>query len=163
MVRNKNIFRYFLVFLVSNACFSLIPASAQNLNGKSQSIDTLFLGFWKLNVGKSSFDSNQKPKTGLVNWTKNGWVFAILTADDQLYADAVMIDKSCKLIGVPVDYSADIEVITPRHLRITIKQGSTVRRVGDIELLDENTTKTTHRVTPAGERPYTETTIWERE
>jgi hypothetical protein len=38
-----------------------------------------------------------------------------------------------------------------------------VRRVGDIELVDSNTTRTTHRVTPAEGAPYVETTVWRRD
>ena len=163
MNKNKNIFTIFLVCLIFNVGVPQLRVSGQNLVGNIQKMDTSFWGFWKLNLDKSSFQGNQKPKTGLVNWTNYGWAFAILTADDQLYADAVIIDEGCKLIGVPDDYSADIEVIAPKHLRITIRQGSVVRRVGDIELVDVNTTKTTHQVMPAGEKPYTETTIWERQ
>jgi hypothetical protein len=74
-----------------------------------------------------------------------------------------MTDNGCTMIGVPSDYSCQIELLTPRHLRFTMKQGGTVRRVGDIELLDKNTTKTTHRVTPSDGKPYVETTIWERD
>jgi hypothetical protein len=43
-----------------------------------------------------------------------------------------------------------------------MKHGADVRRVGDIELLDKDTTKTTHRITPKDGEPSTETTIWER-
>ena len=90
-------------------------------------------------------------------------MFAIVTPGGGIYADAVMTDHGCTLIGVPSEYSCQLDVLTPRHLRFTMKQGGGVRRVGDIELLDKDTTKTTHRVTPRDGESYTETTIWERE
>ena len=44
-----------------------------------------------------------------------------------------------------------------------MKQAGMVRRVGDIELLDDGTTQTTHHVTPANGDPYVEKTIWEKQ
>jgi len=125
-------------------------------------MDTQLRGEWNLNVNKSKFGPGPVPKAGHVSWTEHGWVFAIITPGG-IYADAVMTDNGCTLIGVPSEYSCGIEVLAPRHLRLTMKQAGTVRRVGDIELLDKNTTKTTHRVTPKNGEAYTETTIWERE
>jgi hypothetical protein len=128
-----------------------------------QQMDAGLRGDWNLNVGKSTFGPGPAPKAGHVSWTEHGWVFAIITPGGGVYADAVMTDNGCTMIGVPSDYSCQIELLTPRHLRFTMKQGGTVRRVGDIELLDKNTTKTTHRVTPNDGKPYVETTIWERD
>jgi hypothetical protein len=120
-------------------------------------------GVWTLRVDKSDFGGAPKPKAGQVNWTEHGWVFALVTGDGHLYADGVTTDHGCTLIGVPSDYSCDIALLTPQHLRFTLRQGTAIRRVGDIELVDKNTTRTTHRVTPAQGAPYVEKTIWERE
>ena len=90
-------------------------------------------------------------------------MFAIVTPGGGIYADAVMTDDGCILIGVPTEYSCRLDVQTPRHLRFTMKQDGAVRRVGDIELLDKDTTTTTHRVTSRDGESYTETTIWERD
>ena len=128
-----------------------------------QHMDAGLRGDWNLNVGKSTFGPGPAPKAGHVSWTEHGWVFAIITPGGGVYADAVLTDNGCTMIGVPSDYSCQIELLTPRHLRFTMKQGGTVRRVGDIELLDKNTTKTTHRVIPSDGKPYVETTIWERD
>jgi len=129
----------------------------------AQQIDPDLRGVWKLNVEKSDFGGGPKPKMGQVNWTEHGWVFAIVTGDGQLYADGIVIDRGCTMIGVPSDYSCAVKVITPRHVQLTLKQGSTVRRVGDIELLDKNTTRATHHVTPGDGAPSVEKTIWQRE
>ena len=127
-------------------------------------IDPALRGLWKLDVAKSEFGGPwPKPKSGQVSWAGHGWVFALVTADGGIYADGVVTDHGCALIGVPADYSCAIEVVSARHVRITLRQGSAVRRVGDIELLDQNTTRATHRVTPADGKPYVEKTIWERE
>ena len=128
-----------------------------------QQMDEVLRGEWNLNVGKSTFGPGQSPKAGHVSWTEHGWVFAIVTPDGGIYADAVITDNGCTLIGVSGEYSCQLDVLTPRHLRFTMKQGGDVRRVGDIELLDKNTTRTTHRVTPRYGESYTETAIWERE
>jgi len=128
----------------------------------SQQMDTQLRGEWNLNVKQSKCGPGPAPKAGHVSWTEHGWVFAIITPGG-IYADAVMTDNGCTMIGVPNEYSCTIELLTPRHLRFTMKQAGTVRRVGDIELLDKNTTKTTHRVTPKDGESFTETTIWERE
>ena len=39
----------------------------------------------------------------------------------------------------------------------------TIRRIGDIELLEDGTTQMTHRVTPSQGAPYVEKTIWEKQ
>jgi hypothetical protein len=128
----------------------------------SQQLDPGLRGFWTLNVDKSDFSGRPKPKMGLVNWGEHGWTFAIVTADSRLYADSVGTDNGCTLIGMFPDFSCGVEVVTPRHVRLTMKQGGVVRRVGDIELLDDGTTQTTHHVTPANGDPYVEKTIWEK-
>ena len=128
-----------------------------------QQIDPAFHGFWTLNVEKSDFGGRPKLKMGFVNWGEHGWTFAIVTAEGRLYADAAETDHGCTLIGVFPDFSCVVEVVTPRHVRLTMKQGVTVRRVGDIELLENGTTQTTHRVTPSEGAPYVEKTIWEKQ
>jgi quercetin dioxygenase-like cupin family protein len=127
-----------------------------------QQIDPGLRGFWALNIDKSDFSGRPKPKMGLVNWGEHGWTFAIVTADGRLYADSVGTDHGCTLIGVFSDFSCEVEVVTPRHVRLKMRQGEVVRRVGDIELLDHGTTQTTHNVTPANGAPYVEKTIWEK-
>jgi hypothetical protein len=67
------------------------------------------------------------------------------------------------LIGIPADYTCRVDVVTPKHVRFTLRQAGTVRRVGDIELVDSNTTRAIHRVSPASGAPYTETAIWLRD
>ena len=143
---------------MSVLCFALTAATP--IFG--QQIDPGLSGFWTLNVDKSDFSGRPKPKMGLVNWGEHGWTFAIVTPDGHLYADSVGTDGGCTLIGVFPDFSCSVEMVTPRHLRLTMKQAGTVRRVGDIELLDDGTTQTIHRVTPPSGAPYVEKTIWEK-
>jgi hypothetical protein len=140
--------------------FALLLTAA---TASAQRIDPAFYGTWALNVAKSDFGGEPKPKMGQVNWTEHGWVFALVTGDGRLYADGTVVDRGCTLIGVPAEYSCEITVVTPHHVRFTLRQGSVVRRVGDIELVDKNTTKTTHHVTPERGAPSVETTIWARE
>jgi hypothetical protein len=167
MILKKIISPFLFAGFVVIFCICQIQVSGQSTSdslnikeNKVNNIDPAFQGFWKMDIEKSDFGAEQKPKMGLVNWTEHGWVFAIVTPDNNLYADGIVIDEGCKLIGVPKDYSAEINVLTPRHIILTLKQNSTIVRVGDIELLDDNTTKTTHHVTPEHGRPYVETTIW---
>lgn len=130
----------------------------------SQHLDPNLRGVWKLNVEKSDFGGNPKPKMGQVNWTERGWVYAIVTDDGHMYADATLTDHGgCILIGVEREFSCEVKVIAPKHVHLVLKQGSAVRRVGDIELINKNTTQTTHRVTPGDGQPYVEKTIWERD
>jgi quercetin dioxygenase-like cupin family protein len=150
--------------------FLLIPPvlaqndSVRQASGASHQIAPEFRGFWTLNVEKSDFgDRRPKPKTGFVNWGEHGWTFAIVQADGRAYADAVETSQGCTFIGLaPNDLSCSVEVVTPRHIRLTIKQGATIRRIGDIELLDDGTTQTTHHVTPSQGASYVEKTIWEK-
>ena len=105
-----------------------------------------------------------KPKSGLVNWGEYGWTFAIVQADGRVYADAVETSHGCEFIGMAAnDLSCTVEVVTPRHVRLTMKEGLTIRRIGDIELLEDGTTQTTHHVTPSQGAPYVEKTIWEKQ
>jgi amidohydrolase family protein len=130
----------------------------------SQQIDPAFYGFWTLNVEKSDFGNRAKPKAGFVNWGEHGWTFAIVQADGRVYADAVETSHGCTFIGIaPTDLSCAVEVVTSRHVRLTMKQGATIRLVGDIELLEDGTTRTTHHVTPSQGAPYMEKTIWEKQ
>jgi len=124
-------------------------------------MDPQLRGRWTLDVQKSDFGTDPKPKMGQVNWTDHGWVFAIVFADGGLYADGVVTDQGCSLIGVS-RYTCSFQVVTPKHVRVTLREGASIRRVGDIELLDANTTKVVHHVTPAEGTPHVETTIWKR-
>jgi hypothetical protein len=138
----------------------LISANASN----GQQIDPGFKGFWTLIVEKSDFGKRPKAKAGFVNWGEHGWTFAVVSADGRLYADAVETDNVCVFIGLaPADLSCQVEIIAPKHVRLTMKRGAAVERVGEIELLDDGTTRTTHRVTPMQGEPYVETTIWEKQ
>lgn len=89
--------------------------------------------------------------------------FAISNGGGGLYADAVVTKGGGALIGVPSDYSCEIRSIAAPHLKFWLRQGTVVLREGDIELIDKDTTRTTHRVTAKGEPPYSETTIWHRQ
>ncbi len=129
----------------------------------SQQIDPGFQGMWILNIRKSDFSGQSEPKMGFVNWGDHGWAFALLTGDGRLYADAVSTDGGCALIGAFKNYSCKVEVVTPRHVRFTLKQRAAVRLVGDIELLEDGSTRTTHRITPPEGQPYVEKTIWEKQ
>jgi hypothetical protein len=129
----------------------------------NQQIDPAFLGYWTLNVDKSDFAGRQRPKGGVVNWGEHGWTFALTATDGRLYADAVDTDDGCHLVGVFSNWSCEVEVVSQRHIRLTMKQGEAIRRVGDIEILENGTTRTTHRVTPRDGAPYIETTIWEKQ
>ena len=74
------------------------------------------------------------------------------------------IDGALEIAHLPGAFvSCEVTVVTPRHVRLRLLQGKAVRRVGDIELLDSNTTRTIHHVTPADGAPFTETTIWHRD
>ena len=128
----------------------------------SQRMDVGLQGIWTLNVEKSDFGGRPKPKMGQVNWGEHGWTFALVTADGRLYADGIATDRGCTLIGGWPNYSCDVAVVTPRHLRFTLREGATVRRIGDIELLENGTAQTTHRVTLPEGTPYVEKTIWEK-
>jgi hypothetical protein len=137
----------------------LVAANAAS----AQQIDPGLRGVWKLNVEKSDFGGRPKPKMGLVNWTEHGWVLAIVTADGRLYADGAVTDQGCTLVGLPSEYSCEIQVVVPQHVRLTMRKNGSVVRVSDIELVDKNTTRTTHRITPTDGAPYVQTTIWEKE
>ncbi len=147
--------------LAAIATFALVFVAATPVF--SQQLDPGFQGFWTLNTDKSDFGGRPKLKSGFVNWGEHGWTFAIVMADGRLYADSVGTDHGCTLIGVFPGFTCEIEVVAPRHVRITIKQGEVVRNIGDIELLNDGTTQTTHHMSPANGPPYVQRTIWEKE
>ena len=125
-------------------------------------LDAGFYGLWNLDVAKSDFASQPKPKMGQVDWGEHGWAFALVLANGELFTDAVQTDHGCSYIGAP-PFSCEYEVVTPRHVRLTMRKGTTVIRVGEIELMDDGITKTTHRVFPSDGPPYVEKTIWVRQ
>ena len=128
-----------------------------------QQLDSRLLGNWTLDVARSTFGPDGPPTSGTVRWTRHGWVLALAFGGGYVYADAVITDHGCELIGVPPDYSCALALVSPTHLRFTLRQGTVIRRVGDIELVAPDTTRTIHRVTPGNGPPYTETTFWARE
>ncbi len=130
---------------------------------RAQDLDPGLQGNWTLDVAKSTFGPDGPPSAGTVRWSKHGWVLALVFANGYVYADAVVTDSGCARIGVPADYSCTLVPLTPTHVRFTLKQATAVRRVGEITLVDRNTTRTVHRVTPASGPPYTETTVWTRD
>jgi hypothetical protein len=130
---------------------------------RAQHMDPDLMGNWTLNVPRSNFGPDGAPSAGTIRWTQHGWVLAMVFPTGYVYADAVVTDHGCELIGVPADYTCSITILAPKHVRFTLKQAANIRRVGDIELLDKNTTRTVHRVTPASGSPYTETTVWIRD
>lgn len=121
-----------------------------------------FRGVWSLNVEKSKFADRPKPKMQQLNWTERGWAFAMVRADGGLYADASVIDRDCKMIGVESDYSCEVNVVTHRHVRFMFKHGPLILRSVEIKLLENSTLEMTHTVTPAAGKPYVEKMIWER-
>jgi hypothetical protein len=119
-----------LVFLVISLAVLLTAAAAAAF---SQQTDPGLGGSWTLNAEKSDFGARPKPRMGFVNWGEHGWTFAIVTADDLLDADADSTDSGCTLIGAFPNYSCEVEVVTPRDVRFTLKQGAAVRRVADTD------------------------------
>lgn len=129
---------------------------------RAASLDSMMYGMWVLDTAHSQFGGPYPaPKSGLVNWTEHGWVFAVMSADG-LYADAAVIDHGCILVGVPRPYTCQIDIVTPTHVHLILRNGDRTEREGDIELVDDNTQRIVHRVTPADGTPYTETTLWTR-
>src|SRR5262245_36280145 len=110
--------------------------------------DPSFRGTWKLNLDRSDFGGSEKLKSGTVRWTEHGWVFAIVLPNGEIYADGVSLDHGCTLIGVESGITCELRTLSPQHVRLTTMQNGKALRVGDIELVDKNTTKTTHRVSP---------------
>ena len=162
--------RLFRLFLAVGMCASAAPAQEQGSNEPAvpaftQQIDPAFLGVWTLNFEKSDFGGRPtpKPKMEQVNWTEHGFALAMVRADGSLYADGHVFDRGCTMIGVESDYSCDVKVVTPRHVRFRFKKGPAILRSVEIELLENNTLQMTHRVTPSEGPPYVEKTIWERE
>jgi hypothetical protein len=120
-------------------------------------------GKWTLNVARSAFGPDGAPSAGTVRWTEHGGVLALVFTGGYVYADAVLTDRDCALIGVSADYTCRLEVVTPKHVRLTLRQAGASRRVGDIEFVDSNTTRAVRHVSPASGAPYTETAIWLRD
>jgi hypothetical protein len=121
-------------------------------------------GMWTLDVAHSVFGGPYPPPiTGKVNWTANGWAFALSFDDGGIYTDAAYTDDGCSLVGVSNSWSCYIEAITPTHVRLIVRDGSRVDRTADIELVDNDTERAVHRVTPSEGAAYTETTLWKRD
>ena len=157
------------LFLAVGMSASAAPAQEQGSNQPAvpaftQQIDPAFLGVWTLNVEKSDFGGRPtpRPKMEQVNWTEHGFALAMVRADGSLYADGHVFDRGCTMIGVESDYSCDVNVVTPRHVRFRLQKGPAILRSVEIELLENNTLQMTHRVTPSEGPPYVEKTIWER-
>ena len=73
-----------------------------------------------------------------------------------------MIDQGCILVGVSSPYTCEVQIVTPKHVHLIMRDGGRIDREGDIELVDDNTQRTVHKVTPSTGAAYIETTIWTR-
>jgi hypothetical protein len=98
-----------------------------------------------------------------VNWTASGWAFALSFSDGGIYTDAAYTDNGCSLVGAPASWSCSVEAIGPTHVHLIVRDGSRVDRTADIELVDQDTERAIHRVTPSKDAAYTETTLWKRD
>lgn len=138
------------------------PALAEPPHGAT--LDSRMYGMWMLDPARNTSDGPYPtPKAGLVNWTEHGMVFAITLADGSLYADATVFDDhGCIMVGVPKTYRCEVDIVTPTHVHLIVRRGQTIEREGDIELVDNDTQRTVHKVTPEHGEPYTETTVWTR-
>ena len=138
---------------------SLLPAAHQHL-----ALDARMYGLWTLDAPHSVFGGPYPPPiSGKVNWTVSGWAFALAFADGGIYTDAAYTDYGCSLVGVPAPWRCSVEVVSPTHIHLVMREGSRVDRSADIELVDENTQRALHRVTPSTGQPFTETTVWKRD
>ncbi len=138
-----------------------LVGAPRSLHG--QQIDPRLRGNWTLDVSRSTFGPDGAPSAGVVRWTTHGWVLALAFPGGYVYADAVVTDQGCALIGVAPGFHCSLRVVSPTHVRFTLREGEVVRRVGDTELVAADTTRTVHRVTPNAGSPFTETTYWARD
>jgi hypothetical protein len=67
------------------------------------------------------------------------------------------------MVGVESNYSCEVNIVTRRHVRFKFKQGSAILRTVEIELLENDTLRTTHHVTPLRGVPCVQKTIWEKQ
>ena len=127
-------------------------------------LDPRMYGMWTLDASHSVFGGPYPPPiSGKVNWTANGWSFALSFADGGLYTDAAYTDDGCSLVGVSASKSCTVKALSPTHVRLIIREGAHVDRTADIELIDVDTERAVHRVTPLKGAAYTETTTWKRD
>jgi len=148
--------------LVGFAAFALTSCAAQ-ISTQQTSLDPKMYGVWELDVAHSTFGGQEPPPTsGQVNWTEHGLAFAITFPSGGLFTDAMSTDHGCTYIGVSVGLSCEVTNISPRHMRFWLRENGVVRRVGDVELVDDNTEHTVHHVTSQGAAPYDEATTWRR-
>lgn len=126
-------------------------------------LDARMYGMWTLDAKHSVFGGPYPPPiNGMVNWTPSGWSFALALPDGGLYTDAVYTDGGCSLVGAPATWGCSVEALSPTHVRLIIRDGPHVERTAEIELIDNDSQRTVHRVTPSKGARYTETTIWKR-
>ncbi len=128
------------------------------------SLDARMYGMWTLDTGHSTFGGPYPPPiSGKVNWSAGGWAFALSFSDGGMYTDAAYTDDGCSLVGVPGSWGCSVEAITPTHVRLIVRDGTRIDRTADIELVDQDTERAVHRVTPSKGAAYTETTLWRRD
>jgi|SRR6185295_17417797 len=127
-------------------------------------LDPRMYGMWTLDAGHSVFGGPYPPPIGgKVNWNTSGWAFALSFAEGGMYTDAAYTDDGCSLVGVPLSWGCTVKAVSPRHVRLVVREGSRVDRTADIELIDKDTQRAVHRVTPSKGAAYTETTVWKRD
>src|SRR5882724_3190181 len=90
-------------------------------SSQSVKLDQGFLGLWNLDVAKSDFGSQAKPRMGQVNWGEHGWAFALVFANGEMFTDGVQTDHGCVYIGIS-SLSCRYELIAPRHVRLTMRE-----------------------------------------
>src|SRR5262245_8144415 len=138
------------------------PAAPQAPAAGAVSLDPRLYGQWRLDVARSEFDGpGPAPTAGVVYWTARGWVFA-LAFGEALYTDAVVDNNGCTLVGAPDSYSCESQIVTPTHVHFIERNSGRITRESDIELIDANTYRASHRMTPSVSAPYAQVEYWTR-
>jgi hypothetical protein len=146
---------------LATLCAACAPAAAPVPHGMH--LDSRMYGTWTLDAARSHFGGPYPaPTSGMVNWNEHGWAFAIGSNEEVVYTDAVSVDQGCALVGVSGSVTCAAEATSPTHVHMVIREGGRISRVADIDLLDDNTQRAVHVITPSEGAPYTETTLWTR-
>jgi hypothetical protein len=106
-----------------------------------QQLDKAFYGRWNLDLTKSKFGSDMRPKMSSVLISPEGWVATSYFEAGFLdaYAVASKSGVGCTLIGFPPEFSCEFKLADSRHGTFTVKQGGKTVQQTEVELRDENT------------------------
>lgn len=131
----------------------MILLTAAVLPALCQQPDQAWFGMWKMKGAPkiTGTGAPPPPKMATVSISQSGWVYAEVDARGSLMSNAATSGSTCTLIGMPSSFTCEQSWPDGRHYNFTLKNNGQTMEDLKVELVDDNTFKSTSQMSmPSG-------------